>query len=371
MTKNTLYAGLRLLFVLSAIYAIIHLLFYSSGLIYPFIIAFIIAYLINPIVNFLNKKSHIPRALAVFLTLVLIFGALVGIVTLLIIETIAALNYLLAILPEQFPRLAAYIQDVFVHNIMPLYNDLNMRFNRLGESQQQTITENIQNLGIDLTNKAKLLLTGIITGLTSFLGALPNIVTVLIFILLATFFISNDWYRMAYGLERALPGKLQGYGQTIFEDLRKALFGFIRAQFTLISMTTIIVLVGLLLLRVPYAITIALITGMVDLLPYLGTGAVFVPWILYVWFTGDTAFAIGLLILYVVVIIQRQLMEPKVLSSNIGLEPLPTLIALFVGFKLYGLLGLIIGPVVLVVLKTLYDARVFHDLWVFIKGKTQ
>ena len=101
-------------------------------------------------------------------------------------------------------------------------------------------------------------------------------------------------------------------------------------------MTTVIVLIGLLILRVPYAITIAIITGVVDLLPYLGTGAVFVPWVIYVFFTGDTAFAIGLLILYIVVIVQRQIMEPKVLSSNIGLDPLATLVALFVGFKLFG-----------------------------------
>ncbi|WP_028400822.1 sporulation integral membrane protein YtvI [Ectobacillus panaciterrae] len=369
MNRNVLYIGLRLLFVLGLTFLGLYLLFYVSGLVYPFIIALIIAYMINPIVNFLDRKLRFPRALAVFVTLVLVFGAIVGLVTLLVIETIAALNYLLEILPDKFPKLVAYLQDVLVHNVMPLYNDLATKFNRLGESQQHTITTNIQNLGIDLTNKAKSLLTGIIAGLTNFLGVLPTTVTVLIFILLATFFISNDWYRIGGGLKRLLPKRLHGYGQTIFEDLQKALFGFIKAQFTLISMTTVIVLIGLLVLRVPYAITIALITGLVDLLPYLGTGTVFVPWIIYVWLTGDTTFAVGLLILYIVVIVQRQLMEPKVLSSNIGLDPLPTLIALFVGFQLYGFLGLIIGPVTLVLLKTLYNAHVFRDLWIFIKGK--
>ena len=136
---------------------------------------------------------------------------------------------------------------------------------------------------------------------------------------------------------------------------------------TLVSMTTVIVLIGLLILRVPYAITIAIITGVVDLLPYLGTGAVFVPWVIYVFFTGDTAFAIGLLILYIVVIVQRQIMEPKVLSSNIGLDPLATLVALFVGFKLLAF-RINHRSVTLVLLNTLHKANVFHDLWKYIKG---
>ena len=94
----------------------------------------------------------------------------------------------------------------------------------------------------------------------------------------------------------------------------------------------------------------------------------FVPWIIYAAMSGDVPFAIGLGVLYVVVLVQRQIMEPKILSSSIGLDPLATLIALFVGFKLLGFLGLIAGPVLLVVIRALHSANVFHDLWRFIKG---
>jgi predicted PurR-regulated permease PerM len=79
--------------------------------------------------------------------------------------------------------------------------------------------------------------------------------------------------------------------------------------------------------------------------------------------------AIGLGVLYLVVLVQRQVMEPKVLSSNIGLDPLATLIALFVGFKLIGFLGLIAGPVTLVIITTLHRAHVFKDVWSYIMGK--
>ncbi|MCP8967430.1 sporulation integral membrane protein YtvI [Ectobacillus ponti] len=368
MNRNALYMAIRLAAIIVVTLLSIYVIVRLSGLMYPFIIAFIIAYMMNPLVDFLDRRLRFPRALAVFVSLVLVFGALGGLITLLITELIAALNFLLEILPEKFPKLVNYIQDFFVNSVMPLYQDLATKFSRLGESQQNTITTNIQNLGTELASNARSLLTSILSGLTNFISTLPTLATVFVFVLLATFFISNDWHRIGRGMKRLLPERMHGYSETIFGDLRRALLGFIKAQFTLVSMTTVIVLIGLLILRVPYAITIALVTGIVDLLPYLGTGAVFVPWILYIWFTGDTAFAIGLLILYIVVIVQRQLMEPKVLSSNIGLDPLPTLIALFVGFQLYGFLGLIIGPTALVVLKTLYDAHVFRDVWHFVRG---
>ena len=100
------------------------------------------------------------------------------------------------------------------------------------------------------------------------------------------------------------------------------MFGFVKAQATLISITTIIILIGLLILRVDYAITIALIAGRSDIIPYLGTGSIFVPWIIFEVIQGETGLAIGLGILYIVVLVQRQVMEPKILSSNIGLDPL-------------------------------------------------
>src|SRR5699024_5835394 len=118
------------------------------------------------------------------------------------------------------------------------------------------------------------------------------------------------------------------------KDLKKALLGYLKAQLTLISITGAIVFVGLLILHVDYALTIAVATGLIDLLPYLGTGIVFVPWIIYMFFTGNYFLTIGLAVLYAIVLIQRQIMEPKIVSSNIGLDPLATLIAIFVGIQL-------------------------------------
>ena len=85
--------------------------------------------------------------------------------------------------------------------------------------------------------------------------------------------------------------------------------------------------------------------------------------------TGNFSLALGLAILYTVVIVQRQVMEPKILSSSIGLDPLITLIAIFVGFKTIGFIGLIIGPIVLIIIRSLYKLRILHDVWDFIMGR--
>jgi sporulation integral membrane protein YtvI len=229
--------------------------------------------------------------------------------------------------------------------------------------------DNIQKIGSKLTGTLSAIGKGIVSGLTGFISALPNLFAILVFALLGTFFISKDWYKFGDRIQRVIPDRVYENIRTVYRDLKKALLGFLRAQLTLISMTAALNLIGLLVLRVDYAFTIAILAGIVDLLPYLGTGAIFVPWIVYLFFTGHYSLTIGLAVLYAATIVQRQLMEPKVISSSIGLDPLATLISIFVGLQLFGFIGLIIGPIILVILKTLYEANVFRDIWRFILGK--
>lgn len=342
---------------------------YLAKITYPFIIGFIIAFLINPIVSFLERKARIPRALAVIIGIIAIFAIFAGIVTWLIAEIVSGAEYLARVLPDYINTLVEYLEDFVAGQIIPLYNQLAHMFNTLDTGQQNTILENIQNIGKTLASSIGEFLQSFFGLIPNIIAGIPNVATVLIFSLLATFFISKDWNRLAKGAEKIFPNRAKKSGITVLNDLKKALFGFVKAQLTLISMTTIMILIGLLILRVNYAVTIALITGIIDLLPYLGTGLVFVPWIIYEIIVGKIRFAIGLAILYTLVLVQRQVMEPKVLSSNIGMNPLATLIALFVGYKVIGFLGLIVGPVTLVLITTLHRANVFRDIWNFIKGK--
>ncbi|WKB37254.1 sporulation integral membrane protein YtvI [Terrilactibacillus sp. S3-3] len=312
------------------------------------------------------------RGFATFAILTIIFGILSSLMVFIGLNLIKGLTYLTKMVPEHVNLLADDFQTFFFIKLLPAWEHLTHLYNELSPSDQQAIQHNIHNIG----EKSAEILNGIgshlINGLSHFIISLPNTLTSTILIFLATFFISKDWNRIgAFILASATP-KIDEHLKAVYRELKKAFIGrFIHAQFILVSITTIIVFFGLLLLRVEHPLTIALISGIVDLMPYLGTSAVFIPWITYHFFAQNYMLTIGLSTLFALVIIQRQLTEPKILSSNIGLDPLATLISLFVGFKIFGFTGLILGPISLVILKTLFQARVFHDIWLYIAGKPE
>ncbi|QFT90158.1 pheromone autoinducer 2 transporter [Bacillus sp. THAF10] len=371
MNWNYVHIFFRLLLVLAIIIFGLYAAFHIFSIAYPFIIALLLAFFINPLVNFLEIKGRLPRSLAVFISILAVFAGVAGIVTLLIVEIVSGTEYLAKVVPGHFETLVVYVEQFVVTKVIPFFNQITTMFHSLEEGQQESLLTNIENLGASIATNVGEFIQTFLTNLPKILTWIPSFATVLIFSLLATFFISKDWYKLKARLTKMTPKKIQGSLANVFFSLKRAFFGFIRAQATLISITTIIVLIGLLILRVEYAITVALIIGLVDLIPYLGTGLVFVPWVIFLAISGNLPLAIGLGVLYLIVIVQRQLMEPKILSSSIGLDPLATLIALFVGFQLIGFLGLIVGPVTVVIFNTLWKAGVMKDIYLYVVGKNR
>jgi sporulation integral membrane protein YtvI len=359
---------IRFCFVIAITVISAIVLFYVSTYTYPFIIAIIIAFFMDPLVNFFERKARIPRWLSVLLALLLLFSVFAGLFTLFIAEIISGTIYLSRILPGHLETVIYFFEHFFAEQVLPLYNQTAALFNNLGVQQQDTIRVNIRSIGESFITEFGNFLQKMVQTIPAIIAWFPNAATVIIFSLLATFFISKDWRKISMISNKVIPPKVMLSTGHIITDLKGALIGFIKAQVTLITLTSIIVLVGLLVLQVNYSITIALLCGLIDIIPYLGTGTVFVPWIIFEVITGDWQLAIGLTVLYLIVVVQRQLIEPKVLSSNIGINPLATLVALFVGYKLIGLLGLIVGPVTLVIIDTLRRANVFKEVWGFILG---
>lgn len=362
---------LRLISIVFFAFVLIFTSYYVSGILYPFIAGALIALLINPFVDFLTARFKMNRALAIILSILALLGVLVLLVTLLIQEMMTGFAYLAHELPAYIQELVFYFEKSFKTNILPLYQDMLSIYSQLGTDQQETVMDNIEKIGTGITSTATSVTQAIINSVSSMIVSLPTFLTVFIFSLLAAFFISKDWYKLTGFLTSTLPKKLTLTVHTVYIELRKALFGFIKAQLTLISITACIVLVGLLILQIDYAVTISVLIGAIDLLPYLGTGAVFLPWIAYCFLTGNYTLTIGLSILYGIVVIQRQIMEPKLLSQTIGLDPLATLVALFAGFQLFGFIGLIIGPVILVIIRALYEAKFFHEIYQFVMKPLQ
>ncbi|MGF9713703.1 sporulation integral membrane protein YtvI [Paenibacillus naphthalenovorans] len=136
---------------------------------------------------------------------------------------------------------------------------------------------------------------------------------------------------------------------SVLNDLRRAILGFLFAQLLISLLTYILTLAGLLMLRVDYPLAIALLIILVDILPVLGVSAVFVPWLVYCFLVGNTQLGIGLLILLIVIVIFRRMIEPKIIGDAIGINALAALVSMYAGFQLIGVVGLVLGPVMVIV----------------------
>lgn len=335
---------------------------------YPFVIGLVIAFFINPIVNIIQEKGLFPRWLSVSTVLILFIGVVIGSITILISEIITGTNYLSQSVPQHFQSLVYELKDIFTERVLPIYEQISSLFHSLDSDHQVTILAYIETITAHITTSASTTIQLLLNGLSELLLRLPNLATVIIISLLATFFISKDWYRFVVIFRKWSSTDIVERTKHVMHSLKKAFLGYLFAQLTLISITCCIVLIGLLILRIDNPITIAFIIATLDLLPYLGTGLIFIPWIFYSFFSAQMPLTIGLSILYGIIVIQRQIIEPKILSANIGIDPLATLLTLFVGYKIFGFLGLVIGPVILIFIQTLYTAHVFRDLKNYIMG---
>nr|WP_306220543.1 sporulation integral membrane protein YtvI [Cohnella sp. WQ 127256] len=358
---------MRLLLISAFLFGVVILLWLSFPLIYPFLLGWLLAYALNPLVNLLHRRARFPRWLAVSFTLLLFTSIMITILSALVMRLV-----------EEIMNLSGSLQNIVIWVEQSFNNllsrpDIQNLIDRINEfyiqnpNYKETINNSLSDTAQAITHAGTGLISLFFNGIVSILYSLPFVATITIVVLLASFFISKDWNRYMLRLQAWFPNTMVRRAGSVWKGLQYALFGYLRAQFIMISITTVVVILGLLILRVENALSIGLFIGFIDLLPYLGVGAAMVPWIAYTFLSGDWQLGTGLAILYGIILIARQFIEPKVLASSVGLDPLPTLIAMFVGLKLFGIFGLILGPITLVVITACQRANVFRDIGKYIK----
>lgn len=314
--------------------------FLFKGL-FPFLVAIVLAILIDPLVDWLEKRRGIKRGLAVAIILIL----LLVFVVLFMVFVISRLVIELSDLYQQVPIYTRTWYDYILQTIEGIRNYLTS--NPLPQQAQEAL-RNSMNTVIDQTAGIIAKITNSLFGL---LTGLPRFITILIVSALATFFISRDKKKIMQLFYKLLPKKHIKPTSALISHISTALVGFFRAETILISITAILTIIGLNLIGVDYALTIGIMVGILDLLPILGPGALFIPWAILVFISGQISFGIALLIVYGIVSAIRQLIEPKILSQSIGLNPLATLLALYLGLKFIGVWGIIIGPFTFIFIK--------------------
>lgn len=309
----------------------------------PFILAVIIAILIDPLVDWLSEKKGMKRGVAVIITLTLLFA----VISLLIVFVISRLVIELSGLYSNLPHYTQHIMNYVLTAIDQVRTYITN--NPLPQEAQEALRSNLQIAirGLsDLIAASTNLFFDLLTGL-------PGFITIIIVSGLATFFISRDKaviFRFVYHLT---PHKLVKPTSLVIGEITSAVLGFFRAQTILISITGILAVVGLSILDIEYALTLGILIGLLDLLPILGPGTILVPWAVVILFLGNYSFGAALLVLYGVLVGVRQLLEPKIISQNIGLHPLATLLALYLGLRFIGVWGIIIGPFLVILIKAI------------------
>lgn len=341
---------------LVALYLIFILLFpllgkvlsYIPKLFLPFIIAVLLALLIEPVVNFFETRLRFKRNLAVITSLLLVIGGFVYLVSALVATIIRQLSSLY--------RMALSHSDQITNQVISSFSDLRLFYLRMDLPAQveDTLQSNLQKLlewGQELMSSSINVLVDVFT-------MLPGLLVFLMIATVATYFIIKDRALIRSFVIHIMPRRARTPGREVITELLNAFTGFLKAYSTLIFITFILTLVALKILGIKYALTLALIIGIMDILPVLGPGTIYIPWIIWELSTGNTFMGISLTVTYIIISAVRQFLEPKIVGDNIGLHPLATLISLYAGLRIGGVVGMIMGPVCVVIFIAIYRTGV-------------
>ena len=345
--KNIVIILLTLLFI--------YLSFKLAIFYIPFLIGFIISLLIEPVIKLINNKTKLTRKTSAIIVLLLIFTILMSLIIWGIITLISESTNLL--------------QNINVY-IEKIYNQIQDRINLIDfekikiPNQVISLVETTTNNFLDnITKWVSNFLTSFLQGITS----LPIVLIYTVITILSTYFICTDKLYIQDQFEHHFPRLWVKKFGVHLKKIISTLGCYLKAEATLILISFTEVLIGLCIykwigLNVNYPLLIALGIAFVDALPILGSGTVMIPWAIISSVNGDFKLGILIFVLYVIVLVVHQIIEPKIVSNNLGIHPIFTLISMYTGFKLIGIIGLFIGPILLIILKNVFETMIDNGI---------
>lgn len=312
----------------------------------PFILAFVLTAMISPLKRYLITRFHFPRGLAVLTAMILEIGGLSTLIFLLVSRIVREFQDIYL----NWPHYNMVFQKTFSHWLI----QVETLYLKLPPDYIVMINDTVSKL---MNSIPKLL-----TQWLSFAITIPEAIIVIVIALVATYFMSKDSHRYIGDFIKIFPVEWRASVKELGHDFSRAFAGFIKAEFIIFVITLVTCIVALILFKAKYAIVLGTITGIFGILPVLGVGIVLVPWAVLAFFTGNTVLMVELLLLTVFVSVLRHVIEPKILGDNVGLDPLFVLISMYIGLAATGVIGLILGPFILIAYKSLQKAGVFRNL---------
>ena len=318
----------------------------------PFLLALLAAILLEPINTWIMKYARLNRFAASTVTCTAFLLSMLGGFVFLSVQVATQLREYWGNIPVYINELNIYINDTITRT--------ELFYETLSPEKAEQIQTGLSNLTSSFVEVAK---SGISAVSGSFLGIIkivPNLFIFFVVYLVALYLFSYHLPRIKSSLLALFEKTSKHKMELVLTSLHRSVLGFIKAQLILSFITYILTLAGLLILQVKYPLAISLLVVIVDILPILGVGSVLVPWAVYNFMTGHIYIGIGLLTLFIIITIIRRIVEPKVLGHSVGIGSISALVSLYVGFQLIGVIGLFLGPLVVIVFQAMKNANLLN-----------
>ena len=324
-------------FFVALIFTAIYLVFRLLPLAFPFLIAMILVSMMQPLVLFIHKKLKINQKALMFLILAILYLIIGVAVFLLITSLIFALKDIFALLPN-------YYQNTISPALLALVSRIEELFYEVSPAQINNI-DTIRNI---LINGIQSFVTSFsekgISFVTGFLNMIPGVVVGLIFTVLTSFFLSLHYDSVVSFIRYQFSAEMLDFFKNLKDIMKNSVFRYIRALFILMIITFCELTLGFYILNIDAPLPKALGIAIFDAFPVFGTGGILIPWLLTELLQGNLTASIGLAVLYAMISFIRYILEPKIVGDQLGMNPIVSLVAIYCGYRLFGIIGMITFP---------------------------
>ena len=345
--------GLRLILTMVALWLVWTVGRPLLRLMMPFVVALVLTWILNPAINTLEKRLKVRRNI-LSMILVILGVAVVGAV-------VAGLIYALIGQILSFFQDWQSIWDTVMSGVQAVTNAAQEPLSHLPESVALRLSGLGDSLVAWLGEALSDFLTAAAAWAGSFAMSLPAWVISVVVCIMATYFIAADYPNLRAKAIGCIPREFRGFFAHFKRVAQDAFGGYIKAEFMLSVWVTVVLMVGFWLTGEPYGLLLAVVFGVLDFIPIIGAGTVMVPWAVIDVALGNYSHALGLMAIWVVIIFLRQIGEPKFVGNHTGLSPIASLISIYVGMRVGGVVGMILGPVVCLILWNIARAGYFDN----------
>lgn len=350
-TKKYVKVILNLLTALVILAAVIWLLPKLLGFFMPFVVGWVIALIANPLVRLFDEKLKIRRKAGSAIVIIAVIAGIIGIGYLVVVKLVEEGYGFIQELPLIWSSLEQDLEEIG--------RNLSRFYDRMPLSLQENLAAFGSSANAMIGSLVNKLSSPTVTAVSNFAKNLPSFFIGLVMCLLSSYFFVAQREEVLQFCRRHLPRGLGKQWEIVTGSLKSAVGGYAKAQLKIEFWIYLLLVLGLSILKIKYTLIIALGIAILDILPFFGTGAVLLPWAAIKFLSADYKMTIGLLLIWGIGQLVRQLIQPKIVGDSIGMPAIPTLFLLFIGYKAAGVIGMILAVPVGIIVVNMNENGVF------------